>query len=168
MNKIQSQYHPVLNLDGSLQEIQLSELFKEYWENVSQIIRSQNWIYTQLSDKLLTNSNIHLFNAEDSVNEQVIQSFNSSNWKQNNKALIAEIFWPEWIIIRSSLQVVTVLEMSNINLDQVKNDKLYLNAISHHKNYQDFINWFCNDFYRWKFTSKMIESFFYRNIILDK
>jgi hypothetical protein len=168
MDKIKDQYHPILWDNNSLKETRLGDLFEEYGNNIAQIIRSQNGIYTKLSSQLQVNWNLHLFNAVDSVNTQVIESFNLSWWEKSNKAIIAEIFWPEWIIIKSSIKVVTILEMSNINDSKVINDKLFINAISQPQNYQEFINWFCNDFYRWKFTPEMMQSFFYRSIILDK
>jgi len=72
-------------------------------------------------------SPLNLFNLTDPVNNSLLEEYGRGNTSQ---ALIAEIHGPEGIIRCSSLQVVDVLEMKNVNQEVITRERLFEGSLS--------------------------------------
>ena len=150
-------------------EATLQELCSSYWNQAAQIIRTRQPIYKKMDDHL-KNSPVHLFNTVNhSVNDDLIEIFNQTEWRELNQALVCNIFWSDATIEESSIQVVKVLQMWDYSLKKINNEKLYANSISQAKNIQELYQWIGTTFYDWMNSLDDIEKMgelFFREISL--
>jgi len=150
-----------------VETVKLKELFSEYKENPKQIIRFNSKIYNNVIIQLL-DWELNLFNLTDNVNNELIRKF-QQNKKDNNYALITEIYWERWIIKESSLKIAKILEMWNYWLKQIYKQELYKNWINNFENLEKLINWLVKEFYKWNISINKIlkiKKLFFRQITL--
>ena len=177
--KLEEQIHCIKPSNWwKIETIQLKELFWNYnIEWIRQIIRFNSDVFNLLENQL-EQWDVNLFNRVDpNVNSKLIHNFNNKEAERSqlDKALIIQIE-PEIIsghslpiLIESSIKIVKVLEMNDLFLEDIVEQKLYEYSINKSESFEEFKKWFVEEFEKWRLSMKEFEQMnqlFYRKIKL--
>jgi len=177
--KLEDQIHCIQPQNSSkIETIKLWELFQNYnIKGIKQIIRFNSETYRELI-KQIQNRDINLFNkVNTNVNNQLISNFNNptNNIENYNKALIIQIepriiSWTILpVLIESTAKISKIIEMNDISITRIIEDKLYEYSIDNSQSFEEFKNWFIKKFEWWRITKAEFEEInvmFYRKIEL--
>lgn len=135
----------ILGEDWNTERVKLQKLFSEYSDWVQQIIRMRTAFYSWAVSALNTWRSLRLFNLTDPVNDELLRQYEQGSKSQ---WLLAEIHGDKWIIKKSSLRVVDVLEMKNVSTEEIMDRNLLQNSLAWVNSIMELTSWLSEKFYK--------------------
>jgi len=129
------------------------------WDN-KQIIRLKPEFYDRFNIQI-NKWNVCLFNAFNSLNDDIINNF-KINKENYNKAIVVKIIWYEWnepIMDYNSIINVEINKMDNLSLNSITTKQIEQSLIDTNKYKIDLDNlllWLTKNFYSWNIDKEKI------------